>query len=112
MVRPYWGQYITSGGKKKGPVPLRAENRMPRRRLFTGKKGGAESCFRPVLPGCVENRHHGVVLAHEQQAEGAGAAVACDGGGRLLQVHPFKGAVLLHQVLDVLEPLGVWSMPE
>ena len=54
---------------------------------------------------CLEKGNRRVVPPHKQQSEGPGAAVAGDGGGRLLQIDPLKGTVLLHQALNKPEPL-------
>ena len=58
---------------------------------------------RLILTRRLEKGERGVIPFHEQQPEGARTAVACDGGRRLLEVDPLKGAILLYQILNILE---------
>ena len=60
------------------------------------------SVGRVVLSRRLEEGDCGVVPSHEQQAKGPRTAVAGDSWGRFLQVDPFKGTVLIHQILNKL----------
>lgn len=63
----------------------------------------------PILAGCLEERDCRVAPSHKQQAKRTRAAVARNGRRRLLQVDPFKRAILPHQILNVLELLFIHS---
>ncbi len=59
--------------------------------------------------GCLGEGYDHIILFHEQQAKGSGAAVAGHGRRSFLYIDPFKGTVLLDQILDVPDLLGVHS---
>ena len=63
----------------------------------------------PILCGRLKKGVRDIVPSHKQKTKGAGTTVAGNGGGRFLQVNPFKRTVLLHQILNVLQPFLVHS---
>ena len=53
------------------------------------------------------DRFIATIFLQEQQPEGSGAAVACHRRRRFLYIDPLERTILLYQVLDIFDLLGV-----